>query len=157
MAYDPKKAWEYAHKWALSRNPKYYDFEKLGGNCTNFVSQCIYAGCGSMNYTKNTGWYYNSLNDRAPAWTGVEYFYKFMTRNKGKGPHATEIDLADVKPGDIIQLSFQGFAFTHTAFVLAIDETEVWLAQNSDDYLFRALSTHDYKKIRVLRITDCKM
>lgn len=30
-----------------------------------------------MNYTKNTGWYYNSINDRSPSWSGVEFLYKF--------------------------------------------------------------------------------
>ena len=29
-----------------SRNPAYLDFHGLGGDCTNFVSQCLYAGAG---------------------------------------------------------------------------------------------------------------
>ena len=33
----------YAHKWAYGRNPRFYDYENLGGDCTNFASQCIYA------------------------------------------------------------------------------------------------------------------
>ncbi len=41
----------YAKKWALDRNPRYLDFENMGGDCTNFASQCIYAGSGVMNYT----------------------------------------------------------------------------------------------------------
>ena len=32
----------YAKKWALSRNPDFYNFDLLGGDCTNFISQCIY-------------------------------------------------------------------------------------------------------------------
>lgn len=48
---------EYARKWALSRNPSYYDFEKIGGDCINFISQCLFAGGNAMNYTVDTGWY----------------------------------------------------------------------------------------------------
>ncbi|HOA54831.1 MAG TPA: amidase domain-containing protein, partial [Clostridiales bacterium] len=56
--YDRDKAVRYAHRWAYERNPAYYDFEKLGGDCTNFASQCIYAGSGIMNHTPVYGWYY---------------------------------------------------------------------------------------------------
>ena len=56
---------------------------RFGGDCTNFVSQCIYAGSNVMNYDKNNGWYYNNTNDRAPSWSGVEFLYNFLTKNKG--------------------------------------------------------------------------
>ena len=54
--YNRQKAIEYANKWAFKRNPKYYNFDSLGGDCTNFVSQCIYVGSNKMNYTKLYGW-----------------------------------------------------------------------------------------------------
>ena len=38
-------------RWALLRNPAYLDFHGLGGDCTTFVSQCLYAGAGVMNRT----------------------------------------------------------------------------------------------------------
>ena len=56
VEYDRQKAKEYAKKWAYSRNPKYYNFDNVGGDCTSFISQCIYAGSGIMNYTKDIGW-----------------------------------------------------------------------------------------------------
>jgi hypothetical protein len=62
--YSREKAVAYARKWAHERNPAYYNFDSLGGDCTNFCSQCLYAGCGIMNYTRDTGWYYTSLNNR---------------------------------------------------------------------------------------------
>ena len=42
--YDRRAAVEYAHKWAFGRNPEFYDFSEIGGDCTNFASQCLYAG-----------------------------------------------------------------------------------------------------------------
>ena len=69
--YNRTAAAAYAEKWALSRNPAYMDFDKLGGDCTSFASQCLRAGGCPMNYAKDVGWYYHSSSDRAAAWTGA--------------------------------------------------------------------------------------
>lgn len=53
--YDRKAAVLYAHAWAYGRNPAFYDYEQVGGDCTNFASQCIFAGCGIMNFTPTYG------------------------------------------------------------------------------------------------------
>ena len=79
--YDRKAVVMYAHRWAYGRNPEFYDYESLGGDCTNFASQCIYAGSGIMNFTPTYSWYYIDANQKAPAWTGVEYFYNFLTKS----------------------------------------------------------------------------
>lgn len=47
--YDRNSALTYAKKWALVRNPKYYNFDSVGGDCTSFVSQCLFAGSKKMN------------------------------------------------------------------------------------------------------------
>lgn len=80
--YKREEVLEYAKKWAYSRNPKYYNYEYIGGDCTNFVSQCIYAGCNTMNYNVNSGWYYKTANNKSPSWTGVKYLYDFLINNK---------------------------------------------------------------------------
>jgi len=41
MIYNRNKAIEYAHKWSHGRNPVYYDFDNIGSDCTNFISQCL--------------------------------------------------------------------------------------------------------------------
>lgn len=46
--YDRYSAVMYAHKWAYDRNPRYYNYDKIGGDCTNFASQCLLAGNGVM-------------------------------------------------------------------------------------------------------------
>ena len=80
--YNREAAVAYAREWALSRNPAYYDYSELGGDCTNFASQCIYAGAGVMNYTPVFGWYYISSAERTASWTGVEFLYNFLTQNE---------------------------------------------------------------------------
>ena len=72
-SYIRERAVEYASKWAFSRNPLFYDYTGIGGNCTNFVSQCLYAGSCTMNFTPVYGWYYLSDRERTASWTGVEF------------------------------------------------------------------------------------
>lgn len=47
-SYNGYYATTYAKKWAKSRNPRYNDHDGAGGDCTNFVSQCVVAGGKSM-------------------------------------------------------------------------------------------------------------
>ena len=44
IQYNRTATYEYAKKWAYTRNPKYYSFDNIGGDCTIFISQCIYEG-----------------------------------------------------------------------------------------------------------------
>ena len=76
--YNRVRAVEYARRWALSRNPLFFDFTGGGGNCTNFVSQSLLAGALVMDSTETFGWYYESVGARSPSWTGVREFYEFI-------------------------------------------------------------------------------
>ncbi|MBQ8546282.1 MAG: amidase domain-containing protein [Clostridia bacterium] len=142
----------YAQKYALQRNPLFYTFEGIGGNCTNFVSQCILAGSCTMNYTAVYGWYYLSTNRRSASWTGVEYFYNFMTSNAGVGPFGREVDLSLAEIGDAIQLQNTEGQFYHTLIISKIENGEIYICANSNDALNRALSTYEYANLRVIHI-----
>lgn len=153
IPYQRESAVDYAQRWALSRNPVYYSFNGLGGDCTNFVSQCVYAGAGVMNPTPDTGWYYYGPNDRAAAWTGVKYFYRFMTTNTGIGPFARLAEhRSELQPGDVIQLGHQNGVFYHTLLVLERTPTEIYIASHSQDSLYRPLSSYDYDQARYLHM-----
>jgi hypothetical protein len=161
MLYDRESAVLYAHEWAYRRNPGFYDFEKIGGDCTNFISQCIYAGCGIMNYTKGTGWYYISLNNRAPAWSGVPFLFQFLTTNKGAGPYGQEMPLENAMIADVIQLSRDGYRFTHSLFIVRVEEPKtpenIWITTHTLDSDSRQLSTYTYAKRRLIHIIDARM
>jgi len=116
--YNRDKVYTYAKKWAYSRNPKYYNFDSIGGDCTNFVSQCIYAGQNQMNYNKKNGWYYINANNKSPSWTGVDFLYKFLITNKSVGPQGKESLINNLDIGDVIQLSFDGNTFSHSLIVV---------------------------------------
>lgn len=155
MNYDRNAASAYAHRWAYRRNPAYYNFDSIGGDCTNFISQCLYAGCGVMNYTRDLGWYYKSANNRAAAWTGVQYLYKFLTTNRAAGPYAFEASPEGMMLGDIVQLSFDGNVYTHSLLVVYIEPT-ILLATHSQDVDNRPLNTYQYKLARFLHIEGVK-
>lgn len=145
---------DYARKWALSRNPAYYNFESIGGDCTNFISQCILAGGAAMNFTRDTGWYYRSLHDRAAAWTSVQYFYRFMMHNHGVGPFGQEIPLRDAAPGDVIQLG--AGKYHHSLMVTALHHGIPLVCAHTADVLDVPLTAYQFDRIRCLRITHAR-
>lgn len=152
QVYNRSAAVLYAHLWAMGRNPAYYDFENIGGDCTNYASQVLYAGAGVMDFRPVYGWFYCSLQDRAPAWTGVEFLYNYLTRaSHTPGPVAVEVTAQEVEPGDIIQLSFQGERYQHSPVVVAVG-SEILVAAHSIDCDYRPLSTYTYTKARFLHI-----
>ncbi|MBE5776930.1 MAG: amidase [Clostridiales bacterium] len=155
LPYDRAKAVRYARKWALYRNPAYYDFELLGGDCTNFASQCIFAGCGVMNLTPTFGWYYRSSYDRAPAWTDVDFLFDFLTNNKGVGPFGREIGSRDILPGDIVQFGKQSGDFYHSP-VITETHPEILVCAHSRDRLDAPLSSYLYERVRFIRIDGAR-
>ena len=156
MLYNREAAAAYAKKWEYRRNPAYYDFSEIGGNCTNFASQCIYAGAGIMNYTPTYGWYYISLNNRAPSWTGVNELYRFLVNNTGPGPQGRIVPLSQIENGDIVQIRFvRRNTFGHSPVVVdrgnGTPDT-ILVAANSNDSDCRQLSTYNYEELRPIHI-----
>ena len=155
--YDRQAAVDYAHRWAYYRNPNFYNFDELGGDCTNFASQCLYAGAGVMDYTPTFGWYYNSQYSRAPAWTGVPFFYNFLTRKKeSPGPVGVEVSMGEVQPGDFVQLRFVSGPFAHNPVIVMADSPtsldDILVAAHSENSDYRPLSTYPIAQVRFLHI-----
>lgn len=157
IPYNREAALAYAHKWAYGRNPAFYDFEKIGGDCTNFASQCLYVGVQVMNFTPIFGWYYINANKKSPAWTGVEYFKNFITRQKpSAGPFGEERPLEQLQPGDFAQLQFDGNAFGHSPIIVSMGDPptleNTLVAAHSYDADWRALASYELQEIRFLHI-----
>jgi len=156
--YNRTAAVEYARLWWNKRNPAYYNFDKIGGDCTNFASQCLLAGCQKMNYTTDHGWYYNNSNDRAPAWTDVDHFYYFLTNNfntpigNGLGPFAEDVSIQNIDIGDFIQLSNDGIDYHHNAIVVDMRNNFPLLSAHTFDTFLRPLNTYFYNYVRFIHI-----
>lgn len=150
--YDRIGATQYARGWALSRNPKFQDYEEWGGNCTNYISQCVNAGGIPMDsYGDNVmkKWYWYSDKKRTPSWTAAQPFFEYFTRNNNDntnnfGVYATESNYEEMELGDIVQLIKDGKAY-HTMIITGIlfDGDEVYdylISQNTYDLLDYPLS-----------------
>ena len=158
--YDRERAVEYARRWALSRNPLFADFTGRGGNCTNFVSQCLLAGISVMDFTPTFGWYYRSIDDRAPAWSGVDELYDFLTDSGDfaqdatpLGPYGEEATSRDqIMIGDVIQLQNRSGQYYHTLIISEILPNDILVCAQSDDALERPLSTYNFASLRIIHI-----
>lgn len=157
--YNRERAVEYARKWALSRNPLFFDFTGGGGNCTNFVSQSVLAGALNMNSTPTFGWYYTSVDDRSPSWTGVKEFYEFVCgfgsfapKTERIGPFCEEISADMLEIGDVIQLGNAQGDFYHSLLVSDFRNGDVLICAQSNDALDRPLSTYNYAMARFLHV-----
>lgn len=159
LPYDASRAVEYALRWAQSRNPLFPDFAGIGGDCTNFISQCLLAGGATMNDTRDFGWYYFSPENRAPAWSGVSFFYNFLVgdptyrrENGGEGPYGVQISFADgVRLGDVIQLANEQGVYYHTLIITGFDGQIPLICAHNDDAYMRPLSTYRFATARFLR------
>ncbi len=155
--YNRARAVEYARRWAFARNPLFYDFTGEGGNCTNFVSQCLLAGCCQMNFTPTFGWYYINSAERTAAWTGVEFFRNFLVNNQTGvgdtlGPFGREVPSGRILPGDVIQLGREEGDFYHTLLVTGFSPRGYLVAAQSDNAFNRPLATYSYNRIRFLHV-----
>ena len=160
IPYNRERAVEYARRWALSRNPLFIDFTGRGGDCTSFVSQCVFAGTGIMNYTETYGWYYISPTNRAPAWSGVDEFFNFVTgapefaeANGKTGPRGIDVnDGRIIEIGDVIQLANNDGQFYHSLIISGFTKDDILICAHSDDALDRPISTYNYNALRVIHI-----
>lgn len=150
--YDREAAVAYARRYAFQYNKAYYDFTDIGGDCTNFASQCLFAGAGTMNFTPVMGWYYRNASDRTAAWTGVQYLYNFLVGNRGAGPFGETVPLSSLQIGDLVQLGNSNEDFYHTPVVTGFSRGEPLLAAHTYDAFDRPLSSYAYATVRFIHI-----
>lgn len=108
-----------------------------------------------MNYNN---WYYNNGYDKSPSWSGVEFLYDFLIKNKGYGPRGIASSSDNVKIGDIAQLSFDGNHFGHSLFIVSIGPSNslnnIAVATHTFDVFGKKISDYNFVKIRFVHIKD---
>lgn len=142
--YDRKRAIQYAQKFALEGNPNFFEFSDVGGDCTNFISQCLLAGGAVMNYDEFYGWFYVNSRNRSPSWTSVEYLNRFLLGRGRVGPVAKIVPIEKLEIGDLIQFRQNPFRFNHSVIITKIENGEIYVCAHTDDSLNRPLSTYSY-------------
>lgn len=157
IEYDRKSASLYAEKWALSYNPNFYHFGGVGGDCTNYISQCLFAGNAKMNYDKINGWYYIDSNNRSASWTAVNYLEKFILNNKGIGPFGHIASKATIEIGDLVQIRQNPFRFNHTVIITKIVGDKIYVCAHSNDTLNKLLTDYKYIELKYIKIDGIRV
>lgn len=140
--YDRAAALAYAEAYAMTRNPDWADFSYSGGNCQNFVSQCLLAGGIPADPYGDAVWTYGGDGyERSGSWASVSQFQRYASGNTGYGL----VSLVDApyfsgQPGDLIQMG-DANGWHHTVI---IGDTVRDEAGNTVDYLIHS-NTNDMK------------
>ncbi|NBC73204.1 hypothetical protein GT003_29940 [Paenibacillus sacheonensis] len=116
----------YADRWWNEANPAYENFEV---NCTNYISQCLFAGSAPMNYTgkRASGWWYRGYSggreNWSYSWAVANALQLYLSAPHNSSLRATVVDSADqLALGDVIIYDWGGDnRFQHSTIVTAFD------------------------------------
>ncbi|WP_261303874.1 amidase domain-containing protein [Paenibacillus andongensis] len=125
IIYNRAKVVQYAETWWQTPNPKYEEFEV---DCTNFVSQCLFAGGAPMDYTgkRDLGWWYAGKKGNHElwsfSWAVANSLQTFLSRSRrGLKGHAVD-DPRELQPGDTISYDWDGDGrYQHNTIVIGKD------------------------------------
>ncbi|MBS7008042.1 amidase domain-containing protein [Anaerostipes sp.] len=149
---------EYAKRFAVSPQSKRLFYTAPGDNdCTNFVSQCVWAGYGG--YIKNDdkknkqniknkvrmvpGTWYGGTGGGSSSWESVNSFWAYTTKNKTHGPNGKGFNnnalctkLSNIGLGDVIQSRNGGKknVYKHSMYVTLIKDRQTYVSQHKDRY-----------------------
>lgn len=129
--YNNDRAVRYALTYALKPNPEFSFFpgrDDGGGDCTNFMSQCLKAGGAPFAFDSSPWWYSRkSINPKNDKWSvswavAHSLYWTLKVRNQSKlaGLKAREVkDMQQLELGDIIQYEDKNGVIYHSAMVTA--------------------------------------
>lgn len=124
IPYRRAEAVAYAERWWNEPNPAYHNFEV---NCTNYVSQCIFAGRAPMNYTgrRESGWWYQGMSNGREmwsfSWAVADSLQRYLGHPRSSGLRAEALGSPDgLQLGDVICYDWDGSGrFGHNTIVTA--------------------------------------
>ncbi|GKU80588.1 amidase domain-containing protein [Paenibacillus sp. L3-i20] len=116
----------FADRWWNEGNPSYETFED---NCTNYVSQCIFAGGAPMNYTgkRGSGWWYKGRTNGGEwwsySWSVSNALSLYLSAARKTGLQAVNVQSAnELQLGDVITYDWNGDGrYQHSTIVTAFD------------------------------------
>ena len=153
MPYDREAAAAYGASWVGRRNEDWWDYSRQGGNCQNFVSQCLHAGGIPMDTQGDAvwKWYGEAINDLeegrgcSASWINVDYFYQYARENEGYGLAArTDVSYWEGDVGDVILMG-PAHDLNHSVLISRVVRDK---AGNTVDYLIHS-NTSDVKDFPV--------
>ncbi len=145
--YDRQAAAAYAAQYCLARNSSYTNYDELGGNNQNYVSQVLRAGGIPNDTTGNWKWKYYGDNvdetemktGRTPSWIGSYYFYNYASSNYDSGLACTVgANFFAAEGGDVMMTGLEDGVYNTSYAVLDTYEEDgavidILLGSNSVD------------------------
>ncbi|BCJ86964.1 hypothetical protein skT53_19490 [Effusibacillus dendaii] len=120
-SYDRRKAQQYAELWWDGFNPQYKKFDV---DCTNYISQCLYAGGMPMEFSnrKDRGWWYRNQGGTV-SWShswAVAHALRWYLESSGRATAVGDAKLLTI--GDVICYDWDGDGrWQHNTIVVAFD------------------------------------
>ncbi|MBI5001168.1 MAG: amidase domain-containing protein [Euryarchaeota archaeon] len=137
-------AYGYANQWYGARNPHYNDFTGSGGDCANFVSQCLVAGGISLwqgtdgagygvypdvdrptSYSNGTMPYCDYLHQHLTKYEPVDYYYVVEGVNDSIP--------ASIQVGDAVIFGNATDHYKHAMLVVWVGAADIGLAAHTTD------------------------
>jgi hypothetical protein len=123
--YDRVKAQRYADAWWNDYNPR---FRRFTVDCTNYVSQCLWAGGASMNVTgrRDKGWWYRQAGGEKDSWsyswTVAHSLYWYLATSDKALRAEVKASAGELTIGDVISNQFDGDGrWQHNVIVTDMD------------------------------------
>lgn len=141
---------KYAVTYALNPNPAFRYFPLINdssGDCANFISQCLLAGGGKMDYNPSRPWWYNkngtadnSDDTWSIPWTIAHSLYYYLRVNQEQHRPYTQgfeiTDERDLELGDLIFFEDNKGLIFHSTIVTSFSGGEPLVSHHS----FQALN-----------------
>ena len=176
--YSPDKGILYAKTFSKSYNPLFYS---APGDCSNFVSQCIWAAYGGYDFSSNKisyenirkkyrmvpGLWHGNEGGGTPNWESVENLYNYLCKEKTIGPNGIglnnkktfeSLSPSSINLGDILQFGSINKRYSHSVYVTYINGngtkySDIYISQHTADLYNRNL----LELIYLFGGTDCNM
>ena len=120
--YNATNAVNYAHTYWNNYNPNYKNYNSVGGDCCNFVSQCLLAG----GLTTDNTWYNGST-----AWINCAKQRAYLA-NQGY-QIINNAKASDCRVGDVVYY-YCGSSIAHTAIVTKVSGGNVYVTAHNKNH-----------------------
>ncbi|MEG0014344.1 MAG: amidase domain-containing protein [Cellulosilyticaceae bacterium] len=171
--YNPALAIAYANQYAFTYNPIYPDYADVepGGDCANFISQCIHAGGMPMiGYNANDAlrnWFCRSdylwaIEKISKSWRGAYYFYIYWSIHAKASrefsndaltlPVLHQELLAYAAPGDAISLIHESGTIYHTLLIMDVTSEDIICAAHTNNTVSTPLTHYNPYRLKIYQL-----
>jgi len=147
--YNRVEAVYYATKYAIKPNKEYKYFKSIneeGGDCTNFVSQCLKAGGAPLDYNNARPWWYDIKSGKASICWGVAHsLYWYLKINQS----ANRNTIKGLEVEDISKLEIGDLIFYENFNNIIFHSTIITSFMKADGYSQPLISQHTLEQLNV--------